>query len=48
MLLSKIATLPAIVPTYKHLFQLIQENKLSFGIFLQNACIDIYIIQTVK
>lgn len=48
VLLLKIAILPATVPMYKHLFQLIQENTFSFGISLKNVCKNISIIQTVK
>lgn len=33
---------------YKHLFQVIQENKFSFGLSLKNAYINISTIQTVK
>lgn len=36
------------MPIYKHLFQRIQENKFSFGIYLKNVCINTSIIQTVK
>lgn len=46
--LLKIAALPAIVAICKHLFQLIQENRFSFGISLKNVCMNIAIIQTVK
>lgn len=46
MLPLKTAILLAVEPIYKHLFQRIQENKFSFGIYLKNVRMNISIIQS--